>query len=79
MQGMDGIEKALVCPIEAAVEIDPVACNFHLNSSPFSPGRPARLPYEPTGSHLQHEHNINKYTVHVKRRSCCVLGPYEAS
>jgi hypothetical protein len=43
MQDMDGIEKALVCPIEAAVEIDPVACNFHLNSSPFSLG-PTWLP-----------------------------------
>ena len=72
MQDMDGIEKALVCPIEAAVEIDPVACNFHLNSSPFSPG-PPWLPYEATGSHLQHEHNINKYTVHVKNEDLLIL------
>ena len=31
---MYGIKKPLVCPIEAAVEIDPVACDFHFNSSP---------------------------------------------
>jgi hypothetical protein len=55
----------LVCPIEAAVEIDPVACNFHLNSSPLSPG-PAWLPREARAAFLQHEHNINKYTVYVK-------------
>jgi hypothetical protein len=31
---MYGIKKPLVCPIEAAVEIDPLACYFHFNSSP---------------------------------------------
>lgn len=43
MQSIDGVEKPLVCPIEATVEIDPVASNFHFNPSPFSPG--------PTGYH----------------------------
>jgi hypothetical protein len=27
------------------------------------------------GSHLKHEHNINKYTVHVKRGMRCVFKP----
>ena len=63
---MYGVEKPLVCPIEAAVEIGPVGCDFHFKFSPILTwAYTAAIRVD--GQSFKHEHNINKYTVHVKK------------